>query len=516
MSVRNILIVEDEGIVSLHIQNSLERMGYRVLDRVTSGEQAIEVARKAQPDVVLMDIVLQGDMDGIDTAKVIRNQYNIPIIYLTAFADEKTVKQAKLAEPFGYIIKPFEDRELRTSIEVTLFKAEIERKLRESEQRFREIFEQNFDAIILLRPIDFTVIDVNPAAEKLFGFTRDELIENFHQVFKRKRDIDTFKKAFGNLTKNDFFMDQFKFKKCDKSEIICSIKANIIRLPRENALYCSLRDITEKIKIEKEVQELQDNLQQADKMISLGILVSGVAHEINNPNNSIGLNLSVIQKAWNSILPVLEAYCKEEGDLLVGGIPYPKMKDKMPLLFSGIFECSRRIKRIVDDLKSFSGKDPNTLKMDVDINAVVRTAITLMDNLINKSTHNFQINYGKHLPILKGNFQNLEQVMINLIQNACLALETPDKSIHVTSLLDSEKGEVVVRVIDNGKGISSKDLKFVKEPFFTTRRSSGGTGLGLSVSDRIINNHGGSLKITSALGKGTTAEIRLPIITEES
>ncbi|MCZ3365699.1 MULTISPECIES: response regulator [Methanobacterium] len=118
----NILIVEDESIVALDIQDKVERLGYGVLAVVSSGEKAIEEVKKSQPDLVLMDIVLKGEIDGIETAERIREHFNIPIIYLTAHSDNQTLNRAKITGPFGYLVKPFVDSELRSAIEEVLSK----------------------------------------------------------------------------------------------------------------------------------------------------------------------------------------------------------------------------------------------------------------------------------------------------------------------------------------------------------------------------------------------------------
>lgn len=273
-----------------------------------------------------------------------------------------------------------------------------------------------------------------------------------------------------------------------------------------------MNDITGQRKAEEEMKKQHDQLLQADKMISLGILASGMAHEINNPNNTIMLNASVLQKAWNSIIPILNESSRERGDLVVGGMKYEKMKEKMPHLFSGILESSKKIQRIVNDLKYFSGKDLISLKNQVDMESVVKSAISLTGNMIQKSTRHFKAVYEKDLPNVMGNFQNLEQVIINLVQNACQALDNHWNGIFITVTYDRSKREIVLTVKDEGIGIPDKDLKYIAEPFFTTKRSSGGTGLGLYMSSKIISDHGGTIHFSSTPGEGTTVEVRLPAL----
>jgi DNA-binding LytR/AlgR family response regulator len=122
MSKTNILVVEDESIVSKDIQNSLKKLGYNVVGACNNGEEAVELVREKQPDLVLMDIMLKGEMSGIDAADIIRTQLNIPIIFLTAYADESTLSKAKVTEPYGYILKPFKEIDLHSSIEMAIYK----------------------------------------------------------------------------------------------------------------------------------------------------------------------------------------------------------------------------------------------------------------------------------------------------------------------------------------------------------------------------------------------------------
>jgi signal transduction histidine kinase len=312
--------------------------------------------------------------------------------------------------------------------------------------------------------------------------------------------------------------NQFGEIKTKEGEVF-KIKTNYIKNRDSQKAVVFMFDITEHVNLEKELEKAkeeaerhQDQLLQADKMISLGILASGMAHEINNPNNSIMLNVSVLQKAWDSIIPILNEFYRDEQDLRIGGVKYEKMKRKMPRLFSGIMESSKKIQRIVKDLKYFSGKDLISLKSQVDMESVVKSAISLTTNMIHKSTRNFKAVYEKNLPNVIGNFQNLEQVIINLIQNACQALESPDNGIFITITYDRENREIVAAVKDEGKGIPQKDLKYISEPFFTSKRSSGGTGLGLYVSSKIVNDHGGTIRFFSEPGKGTTVEVRFPAL----
>jgi DNA-binding LytR/AlgR family response regulator len=130
MSKTNVLVVEDESIVSKDIQHSLKKLGYNVVGAASTGEKAVELALEMNPDIVLMDIMLKGEMNGIQAADEIRSKINIPVIYLTAYADEGTLSRAKVTEPYGYIIKPFKEIDIHTSIEMAIYKHKKEREIR--------------------------------------------------------------------------------------------------------------------------------------------------------------------------------------------------------------------------------------------------------------------------------------------------------------------------------------------------------------------------------------------------
>ncbi len=141
MSKVIILVVEDDVIEAMDIKRILESMGYSVPETASSGEEALQKLTEFRPDVILMDIILSGGMDGIETAEVIKNQYKIPIIYLTAYSETETVERAKLTEPYAYLIKPFNSNELKNSIEIVIYKHEMETKLKEEQEHFKNLFE---------------------------------------------------------------------------------------------------------------------------------------------------------------------------------------------------------------------------------------------------------------------------------------------------------------------------------------------------------------------------------------
>lgn len=175
MTEKEILVVEDEIIVGEHIRRCLQNLGYSVCSVASSGKMAIMEAEEKKPDLVLMDIVLQGEMDGIETASQIRSRFNIPVVYLTAYSDEKILERAKITEPYGYIIKPFNERELHINIEIALYKHLAERELNERNRWLFAVIKGIGDAVIATDPQGFIKL-MNPIAEALTGWKQEDAL----------------------------------------------------------------------------------------------------------------------------------------------------------------------------------------------------------------------------------------------------------------------------------------------------------------------------------------------------
>lgn len=188
-----ILIVEDESIVAEDIQRSLENMGYSILSIVSSGEEAIEKVKENEPDLILMDIMLDGEIDGIEAADMIRSFSNIPIIFLTAYSDEKILERAKITEPFGYIIKPFKERELQINIEIALYKSEMEKRLKDSQHWLVSTLQSIGDGVIAT-DIKGIIKLINPLAQALTGWKQEDAlgkhISKVFNIFSEGKDTD--------------------------------------------------------------------------------------------------------------------------------------------------------------------------------------------------------------------------------------------------------------------------------------------------------------------------------------
>lgn len=196
MSDTRIMIVEDERIVAKDLQGRLQSLGYKVVAMAAESKDAIAKAKATQPDLVLMDIRIEGEMDGIQTADVVRSELDIPVIFLTAYADPSTLSRAKIIEPFGYILKPFEERELQSTIEIAMYRHEAEQKLRENERRYRHLVDYS-QGLIWTHDLNGCLKSINPAAARLLGYDVTEIVghdmrdfvpQEFHPAFEAYLD----------------------------------------------------------------------------------------------------------------------------------------------------------------------------------------------------------------------------------------------------------------------------------------------------------------------------------------
>jgi polar amino acid transport system substrate-binding protein len=274
------------------------------------------------------------------------------------------------------------------------------------------------------------------------------------------------------------------------------------------------QEVFERKKAVEELRLRQLQLVQADKMASLGILVSGVAHEINNPNALILLNLPLLSDYVAETQPIVEDYYRSHGDFSVAGLQYSQLQNKIQTKLADVQNSAKKIKRIVDDLKGFARTESPEFTEVVDINAVAQAAIRLADGAIRKATNYFTVILGQDLPQIRGSAQRIEQVLVNLILNACQALRNPNEGIYLATRFDAVRAELICEVRDEGEGISPEDIPHVADPFFTTKRQQGGTGLGLSVSASIVKEHNGILEFVSDAGKGTVVTLRFPVNTD--
>lgn len=388
--------------------------------------------------------------------------------------------------------------------------------LKESEKKFRLLFENLRDGCAET-DMNGRFIDVNPSFCNMLGYSKKEILKTDLEKIVPSDPNEIERQSLLNTVISRGFSEIFEKDYIRKDGAILPAEVQLYAVYDNKgsciAIRSIVRDVTARKKAEEREKRQQQQLLQADKMISLGILTSGVAHEINNPNQFIMTHNTLLRDTWNDISRVLDSHHNASGDFPLNGIPWTRLREKIPLFFENIDKGAKRIKNIVNELKEFAREYPSETPELIEINAVVTSALTLLHHQVKKSTNHFTVNYGKNLPRFNGHYQQLEQVVINLVQNACQSLADKERQIVITTSYKEEKNAISLTVCDEGEGIPQNELKYVTDPFYTTKREIGGTGLGLSISERIISRHGGSIAFDSVEGSGTIATVSIPVKT---
>ncbi len=489
-----IVIVEDEGIVALDIKRHLENYGYSVPSMHASGEAAVAAIIKQAPDLVLMDISLQGEMDGLQAAAILREEVQVPVILLTAYADEQTIERAKIAAPFGYIIKPFEARELRTTIEMALHRAELERKLHESEERYRRFFQDDLSADVVCDS-GGRIRDCNLSYLDLFGFSSNEEAVgiNINTLFRDRDEEERFWSGIHEDQGNE--LAEFFMRRMDGKELI--VRANIV--PRYDPSG-TLQEINGFIFDTTRLKELEDQLRQAQKMEAIGRLAGGVAHDFNNI-------LTVIM----GYTTILDEKVKEGEDISTD--------------VEGIKKASQKATALTRQLLAFSRRQVLRPKL-VDLNELVKEMEKMLQRLVSEDVtiHIHPEALGATVFVDPG---QIEQVLMNLVVNArdampeggSVTIKTEDREFQgddstITGIISP--GEYIcLSVEDTGTGISEEDREKIFEPFFTTKPDDKGTGLGLATVYGIIKQSKGYIQVDSGKGRGSIFKVYIPLSTEK-
>lgn len=489
MSKVKVLVVEDERIVAKDIQNTLKNLGYDVPSIASTGEEAIRKSGEFKPDIILMDIVLKGEIDGIEAASQIRSRFKIPIIYLTAYEDEDTLDRAKVTEPLGYILKPFEERDLHTTLEMALYRHSMETKLQESEERYRALVEHSPEGIAI--EVNKKITYVNPAAMKILGES-DETKLHGKSVFDfiPPEKLEDFKQKIAHTGQNHLlpFIEEQLVRK-DGLRFYAEVAVIPVVHEGEIALQVIFRDITERKTAEEklkkaydEIKRTQQELIYTEKLAALGRFSAGIAHEIRNPLANISASAQ---------------FCMSKFEV-----------DKnMKKHFDVILRNTETANRIIKELLDFTSPR-ETVLVQGDITVLLNKICEMVKPRCAK--HNVQLvkSVAGGIPGFPLNDKKLEEAFMNFLSNAIEAMPEGG-TLTVNTMYDKPKNSLFVKFTDTGYGIKKEDMDKIFEPFFTTKDD--GTGLGLSLAYHIVNAHGGDISIESTYGKGTTINVRFPV-----
>jgi signal transduction histidine kinase/CheY-like chemotaxis protein len=270
------------------------------------------------------------------------------------------------------------------------------------------------------------------------------------------------------------------------------------------------------LKSEAACRETAQQLQQAQKMETLGTLVAGVAHEINNPINLVLYNLPLLHKTWADLLPVLMAHREHEPERKFGGFSYDFLRDHLPQLIADMEMAANRVVKIVSDLKNFSRQSNIAEKSPLNLNTAVRNALRLSQSTLRKAGLAITLELAEDLPEIEGNLQNIEQVLLNILINAAQSIDHDHGAIVVRTFFTVKDGRVHLAIADNGRGVAPEIAERLFLPFVTDKQADGGTGLGLSISYGLVKAHGGEIGFEHRSTGGTTFTVSLPSLLKRS
>jgi PAS domain S-box-containing protein len=391
--------------------------------------------------------------------------------------------------------------------------------LRASEERFRVITESANDAIISADSAGH-IVSWNARAEAIFGYTAAEILGAPLTRLIPARDQADHAQRLGPWSATGAAhligtITEFSGLRKNGSEFPLEMSLSTWSMGHDHYVTGIIRDLTAHKQLQETTRQQELQLIQANKMTALGTLVSGVAHEISSPNQVVLMNSQVLAKAWEDALDILDTYERQNGAFALGGLPYTEMRDTVPALVGSVHDGARRIERIIADLKDFARPRVRGVPTVVPLNDAVQRALRLLAHLIKRRTDYFHVDLAQGLPPLRGDTQQVEQVVVNLLTNALEALPDRRHGVAVTTAFDTAERSVLLEVRDEGVGIPSEHLARLCDPFFTTKSETGGTGLGLAITASLVRAHGGRLTFASEPGKGTCARVTFPGHEEE-
>jgi PAS domain S-box-containing protein len=493
MTDAKILIVEDEAIVAKDLQYRLNKFGYTVPEIASSGEEAINKALQISPDLVLMDIRLKGKMDGIEAAQEIYRRLNIPVIYLTAYADDNTLERAKITEPFGYLIKPFKEKELQTNIEITLIKHRLERQLKANQKWLDALLKSISDGVIA-SDLQELVTFMNPVAENLTGWKQEEAYgRNSSEIFnianaETHHPIENpMVKVLQNGTIFSLPPETILITK-DGIEIPIDDTASPIKDDKDEITGAVLvfRDITER---KRGIEARQKQIEQEQLVAQLEEInelkndfLNLVSHELRSPLSNI-----------KAIIQILQASTDDEENQ-----HYLEIMDS---------ECDRELELINDllDLQRLESSSDSIVTPDaLLLEQWLPWVIEPFQIRIQEHQQTLQINLPSNLPPLYSDSTNLERILVELLNNACKYTPAGGEIILNVGRNSSETPSKTMITINNSAEIPVTELPRIFEKFYRLPNADicheGGSGLGLPIVQKLVEQLQGNIQVESTNG----------------
>ncbi|MBN3959351.1 ATP-binding protein [Nostoc sp. NMS8] len=500
MGQARILVVEDEVIVARTIASQLSQLGYIVTGTASSGKVAIAKASETQPELVLMDIILKGEMDGIATAIQIREQLDVPVIYLTAYGDEHTLERAKITQPFGYIVKPFTTKDLRIAIEIGLLKHQLERELRANRDQLATLLNSMSDAVIAANE-QGKVTFMNPAAEALTGWQQkdalgneaakifpivDEVtettLENPVTKVLREQQVAYLGEFTSLITKNG--------KRIPIGDSASPIKG---RPDQINGVVVVFWDLSERRQT-KLLEQALEKEQELNRLKSL--FISTVSHEFRNPLTVVQTAVELIEMQGANLTDVKRGiYLKR-----IQGAVQSMEKLMEEVLFMGRAEAEKLI------------YNPTPLNLE-------QFCLDLIEDFSIIESNVYEIIFTCHSDNTSAVMDEilLHYLFANIVSNA-LKYSPRGGKIQFDLICDPIEKVAIFYIQDQGMGIPEADQPRVFESFYrgSNVKAIKGTGLGLVIVKRCVDAHRGQISVTSQVEVGTIFTVILPLNSELS
>lgn len=502
MTGAKILIVEDEAITAEVIAEQLEQLGYRVTDTVAAGSVAIASIAKKRPDLVLMDINLRkGDLDGIETAARIREQFQLPVVYLTGNSDRATLERAKITGPFGYIVKPFTEKDLQVAIEMALHNHEMHRQLAEREELLESILNSNKQPV-LATDKSGAIAYMNPAAETLTGRTLAEsrglspvdLFEFLPETIAQQPEHPV-KQVLeqGKVLYLDEYVALIAREKPAQTPVQSSEDSTEAVLVMWDAQGKQLPAPSEPASTkpqptEKEVEQILAAERELSELKSR--LITTISHEYRTPLMVVSTSAGLLQRY--------------KGEML------EKKKDQH---LEKIQAAIQQMTRLVDDVVTFSKAESNQFKFNPEVIPLESLCRSLVQEQELAASHHCTIDF-----IYEGTSSNvkldpqlLRQILTQLLSNA---VKYSPPSSRVSLMVSQKPRQGVFSVRDGGIGIPSAEQEKLFEPFFRASNigNISGTGMGLAIVKKCVDLHRGEITVRSEAGMGTVFTVTLPLL----
>ncbi len=478
--VPRILIVEDESLIALDLEHRLARHGYEVVGVVDEFGDAIVAVHEYIPDIILMDICIRGDKDGIETAHAIAGFSDVPVVFLTAFADEATTDRASQVSPYGYLLKPFDDQSLKATLKIAL------------ERHTADLWQRLLAATVNSALLGVLLVDVrgespciefcNDAFVSLSGMPRDAVLGQ-RPCFLLDRDEDA---AAGKLLQAIGDRSEAKQVVMLRNKAGAPFWASVSISPvhGRNGLVTHLAIYIEDI---SSLRQMESALGESQRVELVGRIGAGVAHDMNN---------------------VLSAIASFAG-LVRARLP---MQSSLEADLDEILKASRRGAGLTRKLLSFSRGDDVTGDASCEVNHVIQDTWPMLERLAGSAVK--LVLRGESVEMfVRLDATSLEQVLLNLVVNARDAM--PDGGVITLSVgyrhVSGATGAAVLTVTDQGGGIAPELMEKIFRPGFSTKPRHQGSGVGLFTCKMLVERAGGSLKAESLPGRGASFTVELPV-----